>query len=299
MKKTTLILAFFCISLFAVGQELNCSVTVNAEKLTTATNKQIFNTLQKAIGEFVNNRRWTDLQYEAAERIECSFFITINEAFDEKDFKASIQVQSRRPIFNSSYYTPLFSFKDDNFNFEYIEHTPIEYAEGSFSSNLSAVLAYYCYLIIGYDADSFARLGGTSAFSKAESIVNLAQSQNEKGWKAFEDDRNRYAIINNLLDNNLRQFREFFYTYHRLGLDEMAANVSKGSAQIANSFSALREANRARPSSVVLSIFLDSKRDEIVNIFSKAPAKEKKQIYDLLMDIDPSKSAVYDQIMKN
>lgn len=298
--KRLIVLMFTCLSsIFIVqAQELNCNVLVNSDKIT-GTNKQIFISLQKSINEFVNNRRWTDLQYQISEKIDCSFTVIINEQVDEKTFKATIQVQARRPVFNTTYYSPLFAFKDDNFNFEYIEHSPIEYVEGTFSSNLTSVLSYYCYLIIGYDSDSFSKLGGTPYFSKAESIVNLAQSQQYPGWKAFEDSRNRYALMNNLLDENLRKFREFFYEYHRLGLDEMTGGVEKGRAKIASSILALREVNRVRPSCVALMSFLDAKRDEIINIFSNATPAEKKSVYDLLIDIDPSQSERYKPILSN
>lgn len=298
--KRFVILAFLLVSVLASlsAQELNSTVQVNADKIP-GTNKQIFLSMQKDIQEFLNLRRWTDLQFQPAERIDCSFVITINEQPDEKTFKADIQIQARRTIHNTTYYTSLFNFKDNNFNFEYLEHSPMEYVDGTFTSNLTSVLAYYTYIIIGLDSDSYAKFGGSPQFTKAEAIVNLGQSQSYPGWKAFEDDRNRYALINNLLDDNLRKFREFFYDYHRLGLDEMPNSAAKGSAKIAASIQYLREVNRARPSCIALTSMLDAKRDEIINIFSKAPAKEKTEVYNLLMDIDPSQSAKYEPILKN
>ncbi len=278
------------------SQELSCNVIVNADQIKNS-NKQVFTSLQTALNEFVNNRRWSDFQYDTNEKIECTFIIVVNEYKDNK-FKTSLQVQARRPIFNSAYYTSLFNFKDENLNFEYLEMTPLEFTEGTFGSNLTAVIAYYCYLIIGFDGDSFEKMGGTSSFSKAESIVNSAQSQSEKGWKAFEDNRNRYALINHLLDDNLKKFREFFYEYHRLGLDEMYNDVSKGSAKIAVAIQVLRDVNRLRPSSVVLTSFLETKTDELVNIFSNASEKEKTAVNELLMDINPSQSTRYESIIK-
>jgi hypothetical protein len=299
MRKLVTILILTSLCLFGLqAQELTCNVTVNSDKIKSG-NKQIGVALQKAITDFLNNRKWTDLQFKSNEKIECSFLVTINTQTDEKTFTATLQVQARRPVYNSSYYTPLINFKDENFNFEYIEMSPLEYTDGSYSSNLTAILAYYAYVIVGYDSDSFSKFGGTPYFEKAESIVNLAQSESDKGWKAFVDDRNRYALINNLLDENLRKFREFYYDYHRLGLDEMSNDVAKGSAKIASSIQYLREVNRARASCVALTSFLEAKRDEIVNIFSNAPTTEKNDVYNLLMDIDPSQSAKYEPILKS
>jgi hypothetical protein len=298
MKKTLLLLTVLCIGFSSLqAQELKCNVIVNSDQIG-GTNKMVFVSMQKAISEFINNRRWSELQYAQHEKIECSFVITINTQSDNS-FKATLQIQSRRPVYNSVYYTTLFNFKDDNFNFDYLEMTQLEFTEGIYSNNLTAVLAYYCYLIVGYDCDSFSKMGGTASFLKAEAIVNSAQSQSEKGWKAFESNRNRYALINNLLDDNLKKFRELFYDYHRLGLDEMYNDVGKGSAKIASSIQALKEVNSIRPSCVVVTSFLETKADEIVNIFSKAPAEEKTSVYELLMDIDPSQSAKYDPIINN
>jgi len=299
MRKLFILSIFISLCLFRLNaQELTCTVTVNADKIKSS-NKQIGPSLQKAMADFINSRKWTDLQFQTNEKIECSFLVTISTQTDEKTFTGTLQVQARRPVYNSSYYTPLIAFKDENFNFEYIEMSPLEYTDGSYTSNLTAVLAYYSYLIIGYDADSYSKLGGTSYFEKAESIVNLAQSESDKGWKAFGDDRNRYALINNLLDENLRKFREFYYDYHRLGLDEMANDADKGSSKIASSIQYLRDVNHVRASCVALTSFLEAKRDEIVNIFSKAPTTEKNDVYNLLMDIDPSQSAKYEPILKS
>lgn len=280
------------------SQELNTTVIINSDKIVTG-NKQIYTAMQKDIQEFLNLRHWTDLQYQALERIDCSFVITINEQVNDNNFKADIQIQARRTVFNSTYYTPLFSFKDNNFNFEYQQLNPLEYTEGTFTSNLTAMLAYYAYVVIGFDCDSYAKFGGTPYFTKAEAIVSLAQSQSESGWKAFEDDKNRYALINNLLDDNLRKLREFYYEYHRLGLDEMPNSAAKGSAIIATSLQNLREVNRAKPSCIALSSLINTKRDEIINIFLKASKKEKTEVYNLMMDIDPSQSEKYEPILKN
>ncbi len=298
MKKIFLYIIFaIALLLNSNAQELNCNVVVNADKLPTL-NKRIVSSMQKDISEFMNSHRWTDLQYQQNEKIECSLIIILNQAESDKLYKAEIQVQARRPVFNSTYYTPLFSFRDENFSFEYVEMTPLEYNDGIFMSNLTSVLAYYAYIIVGYDSDSFSKLGGTASFRKAEAIVNLAQGQSEKGWKAFEDPRNRYSLVTSLLDESMRPFREFYYEYHRLDLDAMAENTAKAVSRITLAMQVLRDVNRARPSNVVLTSFLDTKRDEIINIFSKASPKDKTDAYKLLMDIDPSQSTKYDAILK-
>ncbi len=295
MKRTlTIILLFFALFFKAYSQELNCNVVINSDQIK-GTNKQVYVTLQKALSDFVNNRRWSTFTYASNEKIECSFVIIINEQND-KTFKGSLQIQARRPVYNSAYYTSLFNFKDDNFNFEYLEMSQLEFTEGTFGSNLTAIIAYYCYLIVGYDCDSYETFSGTPSFTKAEAIVNSAQSQSEKGWKAFEDDRNRYALISNLLDDNYKKFRILYYEYHRLGLDEMYNDVAKGSAKIATSIKTLRDVNRFRASAVIVSSFLETKSDEITKVFSKAPRKEKMEVYELLMDLDPSQQQKYESL---
>ncbi len=298
MKRTAFILFILLVNLFSISaQELNCKVSVNAENVPTL-NKRIVSALESEINQFVNNKRWTDLQFQQNEKIDCSMVIVLREVENERNFKADFQVQSRRPVYNSNYFSPIFVFKDLNFEFEYLEMTALEYTDGMFTSNLTSFLAYYCYIIIGYDCDSFAKMSGTPYFTKAENIVNMAQGRAEKGWKAFEDNRNRYALVNSLLDPSLRPFREFFYEYHRLGLDEMSVNPTNAAAKIAASMQVLREVNRARPSNVVVTSFLETKRDELLNVFSKASNKDKTEVYKILVEIDPAQQARYDQILK-
>jgi len=287
--------------LFSFGmtqaQELNCTIRINYEQVQ-GTNKSVFSTLQKSMMEFVNNRKWTDLTYANSERIECTMNIIVKKV--ESDvFTAEIQVQSRRPVYGTNYNSPLFNFKDNEYSFTYKEFDQLEMNENTITSNLTAVLAYYSYILIGYDMDSYSRLGGTTSFQSAESIVNGAQGSDlGKGWKAFDSNKNRYALINNILDEAFKKYRNYFYEYHRLGLDEMAVNASNGRAKIAEGLSLLREANRARPSAIIISSFLDSKNDELVNIFSKATSKEKEEAVQILSDVNPTQTSRYEQIMK-
>jgi hypothetical protein len=291
-----IIFIFFVSFLSASAQELNCNVQINSDQVQ-GTNKSVFNTLQKSVSEFLNTRHWSEMTFANNERIECSMNIIVKKV-DGENFTAEIQVQSRRPVYNSNYFTTLFNFKDNDFSFAYKEFDQLEINENSITSNLTAVLAYYAYLIIGFDLDSYSRLGGSSFFQAAENIVNAAQSSNLSGWKAFESTKNRYALINNLTDDAFKKFRNYYYEYHRLGLDEMSVNVDNGRAKIVSGLPLVREANRVRPSAILVSAFLDAKTDELVNIFSKATDQEKKTAYEILCDVNPSKTEQYDKILK-
>lgn len=297
MKNWIFLVSLIVFAGMVQAQELNCNVQVNSDQIQ-GSNKSVFITLQKAMSEFVNNRKWTEMTYANTERIECTMNIIVKKV-EEDIFTTEIQVQSRRPIYNSTYYSTLFNFKDNSYTFNYKEFDQLELNENTITSNLTAVLAYYAYVIIGYDMDSYSRLGGTTAFQSAENIVNAAQGANLDGWKAFENSRNRYALINNILDEAFKKYRNYFYEYHRLGLDEMSSNAANARARIAAGLPTLRDANRARPSAIVISSFLDAKNDEMINIFSKATSKEKTEAVGVLSDINPTQISRYEQILKN
>lgn len=296
MKQLLMVLSFLLATSYGQAQELNCSVNLNSDQVE-GSNKSVFVTLKKSISEFVNNRKWTELTYANAERIECTMNIIVKK-MDDDVFTAEIQVQSRRPVFNSSYYSTLFNFKDNNFTFKYKEFDQLEMNESTITSNLTAVLAYYAYIIIGYDMDSYSRLGGTPYFLAAENIVNSAQGADLTGWKAFESPKNRYALVNNLTDEAFKKFRSFVYDYHRLGLDEMTSNSANARGKIAEGLPLIREANRARPSAIIISTFMDAKSDELVNIFSKGNQKEKTDAVEILSDVNPTQTSRYEKILK-
>ncbi|MDO9153805.1 MAG: DUF4835 family protein [Paludibacter sp.] len=296
MKKNILTLIMILLLGTTYAQELNCNIQINSDQIQ-GSNKSVFNTLQKSVFEFVNNRNWTELKYLNTEKIECSMNIIIKRV-DGEVFTSEIQVQSRRPVYNSVYNTTLFNFKDNSFTFNYKEFDQLEMNENTITSNLTAVLAYYAYIIIGYDMDSYSRFGGTPYFQAAERIVNMAQAADLSGWKAFESTRNRYALINNLTDEAFKKFRNYFYEYHRLGLDELTLNVTNGRAKIAAGLPVLRETNRSRPSAIAIATFLDAKTDEIVSIFSNASEKEKKEAVEVLTDVNPTQTEKYAKIYK-
>jgi hypothetical protein len=292
-------------SLFLVpvqAQEINCTVTVNSDQIE-GSNKQVYETLKAAIEEYMNQNRWTNMTYAEQEKIECSMLIVV-KSVNGNSYNCEMTLQSRRPVYGTTYTTPILNFKDNAFNFTYQEFDRIEWQQNQFTTNLTAMLAYYCYLIIGHDQDSFQRLGGTPYFEICEQIVNACQSATmdnieQKGWLAFDSNRNRYALINNLLDEAFKKYRNFYYEYHRLGLDEMSGNVANGRARIAEGLPVLKEAYRARPATYVINTFLDAKADELVDIFKKGTDKEKKTVYDLLTDIDPTRQATYDRMSEN
>ena len=287
----------FCAPIQA--QEIKCTVNINTEKIE-ATNKQVFETLRKSIEDYMNLNHWTNMTYAEHERIECNMLLIVN-AVQGDLYVCEMTLQCRRPVYGTTYSTPLINYVDKNFNFGYQEYDRIEFQQNTFTTNLTAMLAYYCYLIIGHDQDSFQRLGGTPYFQACEQIVTVCQSASmdnieQKGWLAFDSNRNRYALINNLLDEAFKKYRNYYYEYHRLGLDEMSNNVTNGRARIAEGMPVLKEAYRARPATYVINTFLDAKAEELVDIFRKGTDKEKKTVYEILTDIDPTRQATYDRI---
>lgn len=301
MKRFLILASLFLWAYGAGAQELKCTVTVNSDKVQ-GSNKSMFTTLQQSMEEFINNTKWTNLTFQEKERIECSMMLVVS-AVQDNVVVGELTCQSRRPVYGTSYTTPLLNIKDNNFNFVYQESDRLDFQEATFTTNLTAMLAYYCYLILGHDMDSFSRLGGTPFFQMCENIVNSAQSASLEtteavGWKAFESNRNRYALINNLMDEAFKKYREYYYEYHRLGLDEMSANVANGRARIASGITTLKEANRARPATYVVNAFLDAKSDELINIFQEGTDAEKKSVYETLVDIDPTRQSAYDKINK-
>ena len=301
MKKLVIILSLFLVETSILAQELKCTVTINSDQVQ-GTNKEVFNTLQRSIEEYVNTLRWTNMTFQEKERIECSMLLVVKSVQDNM-YTCEFTCQSRRPVWGTSYSTPLLNIKDKYFIFSYQEYDRLDYQQTTFTTNLTALLAYYCYLIIGHDMDSFSKLGGTPCFQACESIVNAAQSASLEtseaaGWKAFESNRNRYALISNIMDEAFKKYRLFYYEYHRHGLDEMVNNVANGRARIAKEMTVLKEAYNARPGTYVINTFLDAKSDELANIFEQGTTEEKKQVYDLLMLIDPTRQTTYDKIIK-
>ena len=299
MKRYLLFFVFLIVSRsLVVAQELRCNISISAQKIQGA-NKTVFETMQSDLYEFMNNRKWTDQKFTMDERIECNFFINLDEQISSDEFKGSIQVQLRRPVFGSSYETVLLNIKDNDFHAKYVEYQTMEFNETSNKDNLTNILAYYAYIVLGMDYDSFTPEGGTEFFQKAQSIVNNSQNVSQKGWKAYESERNRYWLVENILNKSYSGFRSCTYQYHRQGLDLMADKAPDGRAAIAESLKSIQKVFRARPSLYILQVFFDAKSDELVNVFSKSFPDEQNRVSVILNECDPSNGSKYEKILNS
>ena len=288
-----------CCSPSAISaQELQAKITINHAQIS-GTEKGVFDNLQQTLQQFVNNRQWTHLQFQKNERIICNFNITVTKYDrDQNLFTCKALIQANRPVFNSAYTTTLYNNVDDNFTFRFAEYDQLEFNEQQIDNQLTALFAYYAYLIIGIDLDSFAPKGGEDILQRCMNLTNNAQNLDYPGWKAFSDDRNRYAIISDYLDGALEPFRQLQYDYYRKGLDEMANNAERGRTEITTALeTGLKKAKENRPLSLLPQIWTDFKKDELANIYrGKGTQKEKESIYELLFSINPSQNKYWDQV---
>ena len=297
MKKLYIIYIFLVFSFCLVeAQELNMKVTFNTSQIQ-GTDKSVFDKMEESVNHLINNRKWTDATLAVNELIEGSMLITINSVQDNV-YTGEIQIIVNRPVYNSTYITPLFNFRDTEFEFSYLLGENLEYIENNVNNNLVATVAYYVYIVLGLDFDSFALNGGRPYFDKAMQIVNAAQSLNTKGWAAFGGDRNRYAIALALTEESSSVFHSMWFNYHRKGLDEMAANPSRGRAGVVATIPDLQTIYKARPSSAILSFYGDTKLDELISIYSEATSEEKSEAYKILQPIFPTKRYILDKIKK-
>ncbi len=299
MFKYLYIFLFLVITNLSFSQELNCQVSVVSPQIQGTTEKQIFDQLQKAIFEFMNNTKWTKDNFTTPERIDCSILINVTQKLGTDEYRATIQVQSRRPIYKSSYFSPTVNYIDENFVFKFQQFQQIEFNLNTFSNNLTSVLAFYAYVFIANDYDTFSNLGGTEYWQKAQIIVSNAQGASETGWKSFESNKNRYWITENALQPVFQPIRECMYKYHRLGLDIMNEKADEGRKEILKSMDLLLGVYKNRPASFAMELFFNAKVDELVNIFSKGFSEEKAKAVETLTTVDPANSNKYFKIQGN
>ena len=271
------------------SQQLNCTVNVNADK-AASTNKQIFKTLEKSLTEFVNKTDWTGATYKQEEKINCSMFITVT-AYDSNQFTATIQVQSSRPIYNSSYSSPVLNFNDKDFSFRYTEFENLTFNPANFDSNLISVVAFYSYVIIGMDGDTFSKFGGSKYLENAQDISNVAISGGYKGWSQSDGNQNRYFLINDMLSTTFSPFRDALYEYHFEGLDLMHKDLSAAKIKVKDAINTLAKINQTRPNAFLTRVFFDAKSDEIVSIYSAGPAMDLRDLIGNLNTISPLNSS--------
>ncbi len=299
MRKLVLLGLLICAALpELMAQELNCSVSVIAPRIQTS-DRRVFTTLQTSVTEFLNNTKWTSDKYKNEEKIECSIQIELSERVGTDEYKGSIQVSSRRPVYGTSYNSPVLNYKDDDFNFRYIEYQPFEYNDGQTNPNLLMVLAFYAYTVIGFDAETYAPNGGNPYFAKAQAIVANSSNAAEPGWKAFEGLRNRFWLMENINNPIYKPIRTFYYEFHRKSLDVMSKKTDESARLAGASLEKLRKVHADKPLSVFMKTLFDAKVDEMVNLFTGAPADVKATAKQTLSDIDPINTSKYQKITGN
>lgn len=303
MKKSTiLIIALLLCAFHAVADdeatELNCEVEVNSEKITEGS-KDVFNELKQAITDYMNTTKWTNATFGTNEKINCKLMLTVN-SWDNSTglMKGDLQIQSQRPVFNSSYTTAIINFKDTKVEFNYDIGQTLVFSELEMEDNLTAILNFWAYMIIAMDFDSFELKGGDPYYEKAAQVVRLAQGTGETGWKAFEDNTNRNAVLSAFSDTQTSPIRQMLYDYHRMGLDQMVVTVDKGRSAITHTLENLAKIYDVAPMSVCLTMFKDAKLDELINVYSKANTTEKESVYEMLYQVYPSETNRLEQIKK-
>lgn len=297
-KQVVLLLVCIFLGMHGHAQELNATVRINHNQIQ-GTDASIFDNLQQTLQQFINERQWTHLQFQRNERITCNFNITVTKYDNSSNmFTCRALIQANRPVYNASYNTVIYNNSDNDFNFEFAQFDQINFNEEAVDNQLTALIAYYAYLIIGINLDTFSPMGGEDVLQRCMNLINNAQNLNFTGWKAFENDRNRFAIINDYLDAAMRPFRQLQYDYYRTGLDEMSANAERGRKNITTAIeNDLKKSHENRPLSLLPQIWTDYKRDELANIYNgKGTQKEKESVYGILFGINASQNSSWDKI---
>jgi hypothetical protein len=296
MKYTALIIVFLLSVMKISAQELNCNITINTDQIQGTAEKQIMEQLKKSVFEFMNNTKWTNDVFNANEKIDCSVLIIIYGKPGADDYQAKIQVQSTRPVYKSSYRTPVFNMEDENFDFRFQQFTALDFNINAFQNNLTQVLAFYAYVILAVDYDTFSPLGGQQYWQKAQTIVNNAQTASEKGWRSNEGNKNRYWLIENTMQPVFQGIRDCMYQYCFTGLDIMWEKPDEGRGNILKSLDLLKKVYTSRPASFNMQLFFNAKADELVNIFKGALPDEKEKAREALMSVDPANTTKYMKI---
>lgn len=294
MRNLFVAIICFLTSISLGAQELNCVVTINSDQVGQ-TNQQIFKTLERSLNDFVNKNRWSNRVYKENERVNAQMFITITE-YESSRFKGNIQIQSSRPVFNTSYESPILNYKDNQLSFDYIEFQPLILNENNITSNLVGVVSFYTYMILGLDADTFSLEGGSDFYKKAQQIVTLAQSAGFSGWAQTSGERSRFELVDNLLSNSYREYRIAMYNYHRKGLDVLADNNSTGKQVVAGTMRLLETMSGRHPNAFLIQTFFDAKSEEIQNVFSDGPKVDIVQLKQTLNKIAPLYSSTWNEI---
>lgn len=291
------IVLYLIIALTGQAQELNCRVIVNDQQIQT-TERAIFREMETDFAQFLNTTKWTNDTFDEEEVINCNIVITMSEMPSVGVFKATVQVLSSRPVYGTNYESVVMNFADRDFEFEYVRSQPLRFNENAFTNNITSLLAYYAYMIIGYDYDTFSELGGTPHFQKAFQVVNNAQQTNYNGWQQFNSVRNRYWLIENIQNPQLELIRKAMYKYHRTGLDIMKEDREHAEKNILSALSDIQKANRARPRSILMISFMDAKSGELIQAFSESGLPVRRQAYNLLNNLDPSRSDEYKALIE-
>ncbi len=296
MRKMNLLLAPFLLATSLQAQEFNCKVSVIAPQVAT-TDPRVFKSLETALTQLMNTRRWTNYNYTAAERIDCNFLITVSEQSSVDQFKGTMQIVFSRPIYGTDYLSPVMEILDNNVTFQFLENTQIDFAPERYTSNLASLMGFYAYFILGADADTFRSMGGNEFYEQAQQVVSNAQNSNDAGWKAFEDQKNRYWLVDNQQQAVFRPLREFLYNYHRQGFDQMSTDASKARTAMVSAIEKLKSVHQVKPSSINLQVLFNAKYNELVNVFKPADPQEKTKVLNTLQIIDPGHIQQYQKMV--
>jgi hypothetical protein len=304
-NKNLILFIFLLLTHSAFSQEFNARVSVVANRVSNNVNRNTFQTLQVALNNFINNRKWTNDTYAANERIDCTFLLNLESTDELNVYNASLTIQAARPVFNTNYLSPLINYKDDNFTFKYLEFQQLDFNDNRVTgndplvSNLTAVFAYYAYMILGFDGASFSMHGGDNYFQKAQNVVNNApDGRNVIGWKAFDGIRNRYWLVNNILDTRYGAMHDVYYNYYRLGLDILYQDENAARAEILNTLNVIDQFNIENPNTMINQFFFQGKSNELIKIFSKATPPDRANVVDILSRLDVTNASKYQDQLK-